>query len=48
MEAKKFEGWIILWSVYEYDEEDARTRTLFKDPAKAAEYAIKIDAAALK
>lgn len=41
MEAKRFGNWIILWRVYEYDEEDIRTRTLFKDPNKAAEYALK-------
>lgn len=42
MEAKKFGNAVILWGVYDLDEENEEIRrALFKDPNKAAIYAIK-------
>jgi len=40
MEAKKYGDYLILWGVMDYDGDDEKTVAYFKDPHKAAVYAL--------
>ncbi len=40
MEAKKYGNHLILWSVIDYDGDDEKVVARFKDPNKAAFYAL--------
>ncbi len=40
MEAKKYGNHLILWSVIDYDGDDEKVVARFKDPNKAALYAL--------
>lgn len=41
MEAKRYGNYLILWSVIDNDGEDEQVIAYFKDPNRAADYALK-------